>query len=254
MFPSRSTLLAAVLTIALAASAASAQTVAITTTNDLAAGNPQEDDLYTASLEAAWTVGMREVRFAEHMFTDRDAGRRFDETWLEVASPLPGFRGWFGTWRAGAVRVGRGLFGESAQNALHGAIGSDTVELDYDAGHTLHPTVGATWSRRILRSGRALSFLRTELASAPGFRHHARVVLDTTWALGRGALLGATAGARGSVSEHDLLAPHAVALAPTWQLRVAWRGWVELAWTGNDLGVGQRHVRLGLRLPIGRGA
>jgi len=241
----------AALAVAPPAGARSAATVEIATSNDLSAGNPRADDHYTASFAAVWAKGRTRVTFDEHMFTDRSSGSRFDETWVQVARPFDAPGRWYGTWRAGAVRVGRGVFGERAQNAVHAIVGSDEVDLRYLPGNDLHVAVGAELARRVHRGGRALSFARVDAGSAPGFRHHLEATIDSTVAVGGGVLLSGTVGARASAAEHELLDRHTRTLGAVWQVQATFRGIVTLGWSENRLGIGQRRVHLGFRVPLG---
>lgn len=241
---------AVVVLAALVPSVVAAAGVEITTTNDLGAGNPFEDDRYTASFRATWSFGGHFVTFDEHMFTDREAGRRFDESWLQVQGPLrSGGRGAI-AWRLGVVRVGRGLIGERGQNVVHDVVGSHRVSLEYDPGHRMHLAAGLEWNRRLFRGARTLTFARAELASAPGFRSHAEVGVDAVRTVGRAALLSASAGVRASHTDHDLLARHQRDWSPVWEVGVTWRGLVRVAWSANRLGVEQRHLHVGLRVPV----
>jgi hypothetical protein len=235
---------------ALTAGPAFAAGVEIATSNDLGAGNPFEDDRYTASFRASWLVRDHLVTFDEHMFTDRDAGRRFDESWLRVRGSLVARGRDAVAWRLGAVRVGRGLVGERGQNVVHRAVGSDQVDLAYEAGARFHPTAAVEWTRRAFRSRNTLTFARAEVSTAPGFRDHVEVGIDGVVALGRGLLLSATAGLRGSRTDHDLLARHLESWTAVGEVGITYRGWFRLAGSANRLGVRQRHLHVGFRLPF----
>ena len=109
---------------------ASSAEIRLTLANDPISGNEKKDDLYTSELALEVQYADRTLVFSERMFTNRDAGTRFDETELIVGlAQLP-----VGEWTAhpefGVLRVGEGLFGESVQNRVHRVTGSRPVALD----------------------------------------------------------------------------------------------------------------------------
>jgi hypothetical protein len=71
--------------------------------NDFLTSNPEDDDLYTFSLAFGWKWGEQTLRLRENAFTDKDAGIRFDETYLTVVRELPLNAGWRGSADLGLV-------------------------------------------------------------------------------------------------------------------------------------------------------
>lgn len=62
--------------------------LALTTANDPVSGNRKEDDLYTAALGFDIEATSFRLALGERMFTDREQGVRFDETYLEVTDEI----------------------------------------------------------------------------------------------------------------------------------------------------------------------
>ncbi|HEY9422478.1 MAG TPA: hypothetical protein VIW92_13765, partial [Thermoanaerobaculia bacterium] len=68
----------------------------LTLANDPVAGNSRPDDLYTSSIDIELLFPRARVTAGERMFTDRDRGVRFDESFLTVGTALSEMAGWEG--------------------------------------------------------------------------------------------------------------------------------------------------------------
>lgn len=239
-----SLLAAALLLLALAPLPASAFELSLQTTNDPISGNDEHaDDLYTAALAVdlrfarqRWTVG-------ERMFTDRERGLRFDETFLEASRELPSFQGWQPEVAAGVLHVGHGFLGEAVQNEIHRWVGSERVELPYIPDSHWYAT-GRVRLGRVLAGGpRAVLATRIEASAAPGFQDSLRAELFADFSLGGGLALRAGVGARAARVESSLLEGRVDDLGPSWELGLAWRD-VALRYSFNDHGTETQHVAL----------
>src|SRR5690606_33721164 len=154
----------------LAATGARAGGFRFTTENDILTDNPTRDDLYTFSVgleieRAGFTLSLR-----EDAFTDRAAGVRFDETYLDVARGFVAPRGWNLRLAAGVAHTGHGLLGERVQNAVHRLIDDDEVHLAY-RDSSWHPHLEASAGRLVALDDSFELGPRFEVASTPGLRH-----------------------------------------------------------------------------------
>ncbi len=237
----------------LAAATESGSKLLLTTGNDLLAGNPFDDDLYTASL--ALQIEKRGITYSleERMFTDKEAGRRFDETWLVVSSELPLGSRWRLRPRLGAVHVGRGLIGESGQNSIHRLIGGDEVDLRYVDQDRLHGVIGVQAVRPLRAGWRGTVDLVVDAQQAVGFGRHAQVGVRGHLQLTRLIELHWDAGYRWSSTRQPLLRSHLRDGNPTLGAGVVVLDRYVFDWTYNRYGTGTRHLTLGYRLPIGGG-
>ncbi len=227
---------------------ASAAELRLSTANDPISGKSGGDDLYTAAVVVEvdavghrWTVG-------ERMFTDKQRGRRFDETYLEAARELPSWRGWDLEVAAGALHVGKGLLGERVQNQVHRWVGSERLHLDYADTDPWHLTLASQAQRPLLLSRRAVVTAHLQAFASPGFQRWLRAELRADLDLGAGFGLRLGAGGRGGAVDTELLADHVASLAPTYELGVSWRA-VELRYSSNDYGTATRHLTLTVRVP-----
>lgn len=215
--------------------------------NDILAGDV--DDRYTAALSAHAPVGESlEFSFSERMFTDREAGLRFDETRVALGRRRLGVGRWEVDASIGVVHVGRGLLGESVQNAVHELVAAEPVDLDYLDRERLHAEVVAQAhgpSRRLAAVTWRPEF---EIAIAPGFANQAvgRLVADAEVAPWLG--LSVSVGARWATSSLDLVERHLEPLAPELSVSVLVADRLSLTWTDNAFGTGDDHVHLAWRL------
>lgn len=221
--------------------------VRLTLADDLVSGNDHPDDLYTAELRLDVPVGGRTVRLGERMFTRRELGRRFDETYLDVDL----FRGVVAAWeleaRAGLQRTGHGLLGVSAQNRIHRVVGSEAVHLEYVDDDDWYATAALTASRELSGGGRTLAWTRVEAYAAPGFRQWVRGGLVAERAFANGLVVRGGAGLMWNRTQNELLAGAVARSAPTAEIGVARDRW-SLRWTYNDAGTKAGAVTLGVRL------
>jgi hypothetical protein len=226
------------------------------TENDVLTSNPTDDDLYTFAV--AFELERAPYRFTlrENAFTDRAAGVRFDETSLNVSRALSAGRAlggvapWSGRLEAGVVRVGRGLLGQGAQNAIHRLIGDDEVDLPYH-GSSLHPRLGLEAERILVTSRRLSVGARVEASTAPGLRSDVLAGAEGTWEPGRRLAVRVLGGVRYAHASLDPLKPHVERFAPAARVAVTLFDNIVLSWTYNDYGDGREHVSLGFRTAPG---
>lgn len=206
------------------------------------------DDLYSFGL--GFEVGRGAYRFAfrEAGFTDRDAGVRFDETFLTVGRNLALPAGWSARVEAGAGHVGEGVFGQSFQNEFHGLVGSEEVELEYlDEEKTVGlAAIRLVRPRDVSPSLVAGPFL--EASAAPGLKSHALVAARAAWTPSGAFDVIATAGVRWSHADLDELAPWMDGTALQAEVRIVYRDRIELSWSRNSYGTERNHLSLGYRL------
>ncbi len=239
-----------------------ASAVTLRTGNDLMAGNSLDDDIYTAGLGfvvefdraelGVAQIGRSFLSFEENLFTDRQAGARFDESWL-----LVGRRRRSGdrdvALYAGGVRAGRGVFGEDLQNAVHRLIGDEEVELFYVADNELFPVVGAHVKKLVTATPRFALTSDTELRLAPGFQHWLRFRLDADMRLTPWLRVFGGVGGRASWAEYDLLEPWVESVAPVAEAGVLLKERLGLSWATNTYGTGRSHWSLTFRVPMRHG-
>jgi hypothetical protein len=234
---------------ALSAPARAAE-LAFTTANDPIGGNQKEDDLYTAALGFDIEASSFRLAFGERMFTDREEGVRFDETYLELTDTLGPPSAWMLEGGFGLLRVGEGLLGESTQNWVHRTVGSEEVHLDYPDETDLYGTARITARRLFVAGSRHALSGRVEAFTAPGFRSWVRAEVAADFVLAPQLALRAAFGARADEVENNLLHERIGETGPTWELGLSWRR-LSLRWTSNDSGTHTRHVTLGWRVPLG---
>jgi hypothetical protein len=242
---SHSALFALLLTLALPG--AEAAELQLTVANDPVSGSSRPDDLYTAEL--GLTVDFERVRVTagERMFTDRERGLRFDETFLAIGRDLPDLAGWQAEADLGVLRAGRGLLGQDVQNEVHRWTGSDKVDLPYAPGNHHFPTAELSLARPFSQIG--ATHLRSEAGAftAPGFRHWLRAGVVAERPLGDRAAVRLGLGVRADQVDTDWLGDRVSDVAPTAELAVAYRSLI-LRWSYNDYGTRTGHVTLGVRL------
>lgn len=209
------------------------------------------DDLYSFGLGLEIGRGAYRFAFRETGFTDRDAGVRFDETFLTVGRNLALPAGWSAWVEAGAGHVGRGVFGQSFQNEFHGLVGSDEVELEYLDDEK---TVGVAEIRLVRPrdvSPNVVAGPYLEASTTPGLKSHALLGARAAWTPGGPFDVIATAGLRWSHADLDELAPWMDGTVMQAEVRVVYRDRIELSWSTNSRGTGRNHLALGYRLGSG---
>jgi hypothetical protein len=219
----------------------------LTIANDPIFGNEESDDLYTAGLAISMQRGFRHFSAGERMFTDREAGLRFDETFLAVEQRLPSWGAWEPTLGLGVLHIGQGLLGQSVQNSIHQAIGSDRLELDYLGRDRFYGELLARLERSDLLGRGRLVTTTIELRSAPGFRSWLRAMASYEATFGRHFAWRAGLGVHAEEAQLALLEKNVESLAPAAELGIAWRK-LTLLWSYNDLGTATSHLTLGMNL------
>ena len=240
------------LIVALAASAVAAQgfELRLATQNDILTGGGETDDLYTFSIAIEAERGPVRFSLREHAFTDRAAGTRFDETWLTARREIPGLGRFDVHGEAGVAHVGRGLFGEQTQNAVHRLIGDEELDLRYHE-ESFHPALGLEIGRRFgVGHGLAMGPL-FEAHAAPGLRSDVLLGAQVDWPAGRNVLVELLAGARASHVDLAALAPHVDPVASVARVGFVIHDWIFLSWEHNGFGDGRQHVSLGIWKPLG---
>jgi hypothetical protein len=232
--------------LALLAPPADAYEVRLRTGNDILVTD--QDDLYTFAVALQLERGPYTVTFLENAFTDRAAGLRFDESHLTVGRELPLSGPWNAYAEAGVVRVGEGLFGEGAQNAVHELLGGEEVELAY-VESSLHGRAALTTERSFGLARELEIGPRLELEVMPGLRSHAVVGAQIAWGQPTRPLsFHAVLGARFTDASHAALEEHLVPVSPVARLGVLVKGRLALSWNYNEYGDEREHLSLGLRV------
>jgi|JI10StandDraft_1071094.scaffolds.fasta_scaffold187425_2 hypothetical protein len=249
----RITTLALVFLLAPAIGGLAAQQIEFTTENDLFTDDTARDDLYTFAV--ALEVERHGTHFAlrEDAFTDRAAGVRFDETSWSFGRSLPAWRSWRSHAEAGAVRIGRGLFGEDVQNTVHRALGSDELALAY-LEPSVHGRLAFATERSWSPGGSFAVGPRLELEWVSDVRAHAIVAAVAAWRPHPLLALDLLAGGRWSDADLAALAPHIEPFGAVAELGVTVFERIRLAWSYNDHGDGRTHLALGYRFARWRGA
>lgn len=245
------TIVAVALTLALGASALVAQTLSVSTENDIFTRNPTKDDLYSFSLGFEIDRGATTFALFERAFTDRAAGLRFDETYLEARRDVAAPRGWNLRLGGGVVRVGNGLFGERLQNAVHRVIGGDPVDLRYHRA-SWHARAVVTAERWASLGPRLEVGTRFELDAAPGLRTLVAAGAQASWRPSRRWTLETFLGARRSKGELDPLEPHLGGLSLAARLGVVVAERYLVAWSLNTHGDRREHWTVGYVVPFAR--
>ncbi len=227
------------------AAAAAAGELYLTTSNDLISRDGG-DDRYTASLAVELDNDFGRILIGERMFTDRERGWRHDETYLELARDLHSRWGWRTEVRAGLLRVGRGLFGESLQNQIHRWVGADQLDLEYVGGTDHFASLGATSESPLGNLGPFHLSGRAEAYMAPGFRSWMRAELGAERNLENEIAIRARVGVRIDDVDSFRLAPNVGESGWSAGLSVSWRRF-QLGWSRNDHGTGADHLTLAVR-------
>jgi hypothetical protein len=239
--------------VALTSTPAGAVDLHLTIANDPIFGNQEQDDLYTAGLAISMQRGFRHFTAGERMFTDREAGQRFDETFLAAEQRLANWGAWQPTVGLGLIHVGQGLLGQSVQNSIHEAIGSDRLDLDYLERSRYFGELMARLERSDLLGRGRLVTTTIELRSAPGFRSWLRAMAYYEATFGKHFAWKAGLGVHAEEAQLSLLEKNVEQLAPAAELGIAWRS-LTLLWSYNDLGTASSHLTLGMNLLLKRPA
>lgn len=217
--------------------------------NDPIFGNKEGDNLYTAGLGVEVQRGYRVFQGGERMFTDREVGQRFDETYLSLEQRLKSWGAWEPTLGFGVLHIGHGLLGQSVQNQIHQAIGSETFDFDYPARNKWFGELMAKVERSDLFGGGRLLTTAIELRTAPGFRSWLRAMASYEAPFGKHFSWRAGAGVHAEDASYALLEKNVEKVAPAGELGIAWRA-LTLTWTYNALGTASSHLILGMNVPL----
>lgn len=215
--------------------------------NDYLTANSQKDDFYTFAVYVEVTYGELTYRWEENAFTDRDAGQRFDESYLTLGKTLR--PSWLGEWElwleGGAAYVGEGLLGQQAQNEVHKPLGIEQVYLDYLDVDDFHPHGRAELSRTWSSLGTWSWGSRVGAAVTPNFRWNTVAAMTARWQTTPQLTVDFLAGMRYADTELALLEPHLEEVYPAAQIRVEheWGWFAELSL--NRYGTGRQHVTFG---------
>ncbi|HVS12574.1 MAG TPA: hypothetical protein VMV46_01525, partial [Thermoanaerobaculia bacterium] len=229
----------------------SAAEITFTTANDILSGNRFSDDRYTAALVLGFHFERFELRFEENLFTDRENGLRFDESWLTARFAPQTDGPWRPTFEVGVVHVGEGLFGESAQNAIHRLIGGERVELPYTGHDTFHAVARVDMRRTLLQRDRLEVEAGFGGSWSPAFRSTLETEVQAAIPTTRWLTVILGVGGRMDRTELDALEPWQHDTAMTGELGFLLRDRVQLSWLYNAYGTTARHLRLTYRIPTG---
>ncbi len=217
--------------------------------NDPILGNQEGDDLYTAGLGIEVQRGFRFFQGGERMFTDREAGQRFDETYLSVEERLPSWGSWEPTVGLGVLHIGQGL--PRAIGAELDPPGGRQRNLRFRLSRTqsmVRRAAGAGAAQRPARP-RAPRHHRHRAAQRPGFRSWLRAMTSYEAPFGSHFSWRAGLGLHAEEAELNLLERNVEKLAPAAELGIAWRS-LTLLWSYNDLGTATSHLVLGMNIPL----
>ena len=232
--------------------------IVLSTGNDDFSGNSRSDDLYSAGLGVSFEFSrnrgpdvapwQRFVSIQENLFTDRDAGVRFDETWFIIGQHVER-NNWSLAFYAGTVRAGRGLFGERGQNAVHRLIGDNEVTVDYVEGTEHFPTAGVSFRRFLFANQHVVLETAGDVRTADGFQHWATVSLDAGFKLSRWLDMSASVGVRASSAQYAPIRPWVHGVAKTLEASFTAFDRIQLTWSNNEYGTRMNHVSLSFKLP-----
>ena len=212
-----------------------------------------EDDLYTATLGLAASVGRWSFDLDEYLFTDKGSGLRFDETYVTVSRDfLETDSKWQLRVRAGGVHLGRGLYGERLQNFVHEVLKQDEVFLSYVPESKTDFFVRLDVRRNLVASKRVVFAALMEVESA-GFKEHARIGLEAGRNLSAGFELHAGVGLRYTDTDYAPLVPWIEDSDPTFGAGFRYKEFLDLTWTTNYFGTGDNHWHVTFRSQFGDG-
>ncbi len=212
--------------------------------NDFLTTNRLDDDLYTAALSIELDGGQYLFSFGENLFTDTENDVRFDETYFSVERALPSIGSWNVAAEVGAVHVGEGLLGQSAQNAFHSLIGDEEEDLSYVDSNRLYPTLRLRVQRPLPIYEKFLLTAHAEAYSAIGFKQHVAAGLWARLPSLPFATLTAGVGARYTSSEFEPLANRIERFSPTLAAELNFKNKMSVSWTYNEFGTKSEHFTI----------
>jgi len=227
--------------------------VRLSTNNDLL-GDDFGDDFYTFGARLDLSAGTWMVRWEENAFTDREAGFRFDETYITLGKFIRQNRasGWHLWVEGGVAWVGEGLLGQEAQNRVHELIDSAQVDLEYiefeDTFAHGQLEFGRQWELSpSLSTGPTLSGSWT-----PDFRTNALAGWRTIWEPSRRFGVDLVVGGRYADSDLEVLSARLEEVAPAAIVEFKLPYTFVLEWSLNRYGTNRQHLALGVSFGPGR--
>lgn len=221
----------------------------LTLANDPISGNARADDLYTSETAVELLVRDQRLVFTERMFTNRERGLRFDESRASVTFVPIDIAGWTTTPEVGLLHVGEGLLGESVQNRVHRAVGSEEVHLPYIDEASVYPTGAVSLQRQLGSFGSMPLLADIRIETAPGFHSSLEARAGIVRAMGMGLAVELRAGLRADYVESPWLDDVISDAGVTADLVIAWRG-VALSFSHNRYGTKSNHLTLGWRAAL----
>ena len=221
----------------------------LTLDNDFLASNDVDDDLYTFSVEVVVHRKHHDLALRENAFTDKEAGIRFDRTDLTLGRErdLPNL-GWNLRWEAGVSHVGRGLFGQDLQNAIHRLIDDQEVDLDYIDKSKLYPLVMLELGRQSHRIGGLTLGPHVWIESAVGFKTQVFVGARSFWQPARGPRVRMTAGPKLADTSLESLDRHLSERGFAAEIQLETTRGLVATWSLNRYGTRNQHVSFGYRI------
>jgi hypothetical protein len=181
------------------------------------------------------------------MFTDKQAGARFDETYLAAARSLPEAAGWRMRGEVGVVRIGRGLLGEDVQNRLHRLVGADELSLSYLDDTKLRATLRVEARRPLELGGSLRAAPLIDLFEAFGFKRHGILGAGFRWRATARFRVFWHAAFRYSSTELEALEPWVDGWAPAGEVGIGYRELLAVSLSHNAYGTEDRHLQLRFR-------
>jgi len=228
--------------------------VFFTLNNDYFTNNTIEDDFYTFGLNI--TAAHNEIlySFEENAFTNRLEEFRFDESYFTVGRILPSEKlGGLSVWvEGGLAHVGKGILGQSAQNAIHDITGNSEVRLDYLAIDDYHAhfqfVAGKNWGiNETLTFGPQLG-----LAMTPGFRWNGLAGVRGSWRPAEDFCVDIIAGTRFAGTDLDPLKPRLQDESSALSVGLELPYGFIIEWSLNRYGTDREHVSLGYHFGKGK--
>lgn len=218
--------------------------------NDFLARRSVRDDLYSFAVEVAAEGGPWRLAFTENGFTDREVGLRFDETYLWAGRSFRLGSSLEGSFDVGALRIGEGLFGESAQNAIHELTGDETLELNYLSSSRVFPAARLALGRAFRAGSRLELEPRLEAAYAEDVKSHLLLGLRGRARLHRNLVGTFFAGFRRSWASFGPLEFWLEGEAPAADVGLVFRERLSVTWSRNRYGAERHHLRIAYRIAL----
>jgi hypothetical protein len=151
----------------------------------------------------------------------------------------------------GVVHVGKGLFGQSTQNAVHDLFGNEEVRLPYAASE-LYARAGAAVQRWWWPLGERLAIgPHVEVDLVPGLHSHAVMAGQLEWQAARHVAVQLLAGHRFTKADDEALERRLATNDAIGRLSLILAQRFEITWSYNERGDGREHLTVGYRVPSG---